>query len=252
MGGPLLPDREFLYRRISEAMVEAVAEGQPGRVLDVGSGGSRELLRLAQLGWQAHAADPSVHMLGFSRLAALESGAALHLVRAIGERLPFANGSLDAVACQEALDHFADAGAFMKEATRVLKPDGRCVVSLANFDGLACRLGRPLHPLARRSGLHHCGSESNCWQIPLDHTFKGNWQVIRHLGEPWLTLDRAFGVSLLCMVYGWGHLLKRLPASVRGRLLRLGDRIAYGRPSWADVIVSVWRPVSSDDSAASY
>ncbi len=241
--GPLLPDLAHLYRRISDATVSTVAQAPPGRVLDVGSGASRELFRLAELGWEAYAVDPSAHMLGFSRLQGDGANATVHLVRAIGERLPFADGSLDVVACQAALDHFADRHAFMGEAARVVKPQGRVVVSLNNFEGLACRLGRLLHPLARASRLHHC-ADWPCWQIPPDHTFKGDWRVVRELGGSRLTLERAYGVSLLCMFYGWGHLLQRLPPAVAQRLLGLADRVAYRRPSWSDVIVSVWRPAS--------
>lgn len=244
MTGEILPDLDYLWRRMSDATVETIAGRPPGRVLDVGSGASKELVRLAQLGWEAWAADPSAHMLGMSRMTGDEAQASVKLVRAIGERLPFADASLDVVACQAALDHFADRHAFMQEAARVVKPDGRVVISLNNFEGLACRLGRLLHPLARASRLHHC-ADWPCWAIPPDHTFKGDWPLVRELGRPWLVLERAYGVSLLCMLYGWGHLLRRLPSGAAQRLLRMADRIAYGRPSWSDVVVSVWRPASA-------
>ena len=250
VSGPLLPDLEFLYQRISDTTVETVAERQPGRVLDVGSGASRELFRLASLGWEAYAVDPSAHMLGVSRLLGEETNAEVHLVRAIGEGLPFADDSLDVVACQAALDHFSDRHAFMKEVARVIKPTGRVIVSLNNFEGLACRMGRLLHPVARASRLHTC-ADWPCWQIPPDHTFKGDWQVVRELGHPWLTLERAYGVSLLCMFYGWGRLLDRLPKGLAQRLLGLADRVAYGRPSWSDVIVSIWRPAAQPGSDVS-
>ena len=66
--------------------------------------------------------------------------------------------------------------------------------------------------------------------------------MVKELGGPALALESAYGVSLLCMLYGWGHLLDRLPASVSSQLLRAADRFAYNRPAWSDVIVSVWRP----------
>lgn len=247
MTGEVLPDLDYLWRRMSEATVETVADAPPGRVLDVGSGASKELFRLAALGWDALAVDPSAHMLGVSRLVGEHENGAVHLVRAIGEELPFADGSLDVVACQAALDHFADRHAFMKEAARIVKPTGRVVISLNNFEGLATRLGRALHPLARASRLHHC-SDWPCWHIPPDHTFKGDWRVVQELGGPWLRLERAYGVSLLCMFYGWGHLLSRMPKGLSQRLLRFADRLAYGRPSWSDVIVSVWRPAAPEAS----
>jgi SAM-dependent methyltransferase len=250
MTGSVLPDLDFLWRRMGEATVATVAELPPGKVLDVGSGASKELLRLAELGWDAYAVDPSSHMLGVSQIFGERSDAKVKLVRAIGERLPFADASLDVVACQAALDHFADRRAFMREAARVVKPAGRVVISLNNFEGLACKLGRLLHPLARASRLHHC-AEWPCWEIPPDHTFKGDWPLVRKLGGPELRLERAFGVSLLCMFYGWGHMLNRLPGGMARRLLELADGIAYGRPGLSDVIVSVWRPAAAQERAAS-
>jgi len=248
--GPLLPDLEHLYKRISEETVAVVNAEPPGSVVDVGSGASRELIRLAQLGWQAYAIDPSAHMLGFSRLLEEETGARITLVRAIGEQLPFADSSVDVVNCQAALDHFGDRFAFMDEAARIVKPTGRVIVSLNNFEGLACRLGRIFHPLMQATRLHHCAAWP-CWHIPPDHTFKGDWDVVRGLGRSKLRLDHAYGISMLCMLYGWGHLLHRLPKGAAQRMLRTADRIAYGRPSLSDVIVSVWRPVASGASADS-
>jgi len=249
VSGPLLPDLAHLYKRISEETVAAVNSEPPGTVVDVGSGASRELIRLAQLGWNAIAVDPSAHMLGVSRLLEEETGARITLVRSIGEQLPFADGSIDVVATQCALDHFGDRFAFMQEAARIVKPTGRVIVSLNNFEGLACRLGRVFHPVMKATRLHHC-ADWPCWQIPPDHTFKGDWEVVRKLGGTWLRLDRAYGLSMLCMLYGWGHLLHRLPDGVAQRMLRGADRIAYRRPSLSDVIVSVWRPVSSGGAAA--
>ena len=247
MEGAILPDLDFLWNRMTDAIVETIAELPRGSVLDVGSGASKELVRLAKLGFQAWAVDPSGHMLGMSQMTGDEAEASIILVRAIGEELPFADKSVDIVACQAALDHFSDRHAFMREAARIVKPDGHVVISLNNFEGLACQIGRKLHPLARASRLHHC-SDWPCWDIPPDHTFKGDWPVVKALGGPGLVLESAYGVSMLCMVYGWGHLLRRLPESVSKRLLHAADRFAYSRPALSDVIVSVWRPVQ--DSAA--
>ncbi|MCH7953975.1 MAG: class I SAM-dependent methyltransferase [Chloroflexi bacterium] len=243
VSGPLLPDLEYLYRRISDATVATIAERPPGRVLDVGSGASTEMARLAQLGWETYAVDPSAHMLGVSRLTEEQTAAPVQLVRAIGEQLPFADNSLDAVACQAALDHFSDRHAFMAETARIIKPDGRVIISLNNFEGLACRMGRLLHPVARASRVHHC-ADWPCWDIPADHTFKGDWEVVQALGGSRLVLERAYGVSLLTMFYGWGHLLSRLPKRLRSRLLLIADAVAHGRPAQSDVIFSIWRRAS--------
>jgi SAM-dependent methyltransferase len=240
LAGPVLPDRAFLYRRVVESAIAEVTRVAPGRVLDVGSGVSKELVQLASMGWQAYAYDPSPHMLGFSKMWSARTGQPVRLVRGIGERLPFADASFDCVMCQGSLDHFASPEDFVRETARVLRQDGRAVIALANFDGLATRLGKLLHPVARSTRLHHC-SDERCWEIPADHTFKGNWPYVRGLGGGHLRLERAYGVSVLCMFYGWGHLLHRMPGGVSQRLLRLGDGLAHRNPALSDMIISVWR-----------
>jgi SAM-dependent methyltransferase len=241
MTSDILPDLDFLWNRMSDATVETVAALPKGRVLDVGSGASKELVRLASMGWEAWAVDPSAHMLGMSRMTGDDARASIKLVRAIGEILPFADDSVDVVYCQAALDHFSDRRAFMDEAARIVKPSGRVVISLNNFEGLACKLGRALHPLAKASRLHHC-AEWPCWNIPPDHTFKGDWPLVKTLGGKDLVLDEAYGVALLTMLYGWGHLLRRLPSALATQLLHATDALARKSPGLSDVIVSVWRP----------
>ena len=94
MTGDILPDLDFLWNRMSDATVETIAGLPKGRVLDVGSGASKELVRLANMGWEAWAVDPSAHMLGMSQMtrneARNEAGgdarAPIKLVRAVGER----------------------------------------------------------------------------------------------------------------------------------------------------------------------
>ena len=99
MTGDILPDLDFLWNRMTDATVATVAGLPKGRVLDVGSGASKELVRLASMGWEAWAVDPSAHMLGMSQMTGDDARASIKLVRAIGERLPFADGSLDVVYC---------------------------------------------------------------------------------------------------------------------------------------------------------
>ena len=172
MTGEILPDLDFLWNRMTDATVETVAGLRKGRVLDVGSGASKELVRLASMGWEAWAVDPSAHMLGMSQMTGDDARASIKLVRAIGERLPFADGSLDVVYCQAALDHFADRHAFMSEAARIVKPTGRVVISLNNCEALACKLGRRPHPPAKATRRTPC-PPCRRGEIPPSPPFKG-------------------------------------------------------------------------------
>jgi SAM-dependent methyltransferase len=162
------------------------------------------------------------------------------IVRSIAERLPFRDGAFDRVMCQGSLDHFADPAAFMREAARVLAPDGRVVIALANFESVACRVGRAVDRVKRRLGRPRPAWRLY-WQIPHDHTVKGDLPYVRALGGDALVLERTWGISLLWSVRPYGWALDRLPESLARSIWRGFDRLARSRPAHADMIISVWR-----------
>ncbi len=54
-------------------------------------------------------------------------------IQADGTALPIADGSVDALHCNGALEHFPNVDKGLSEVARILKPDGRAVVVLPNF-----------------------------------------------------------------------------------------------------------------------
>lgn len=231
-------DSRFLYAALEDTIVDLACEGPGGRVLDVACGTGKQPMRIAARGCIAVGLESSMEMVGVGRLVHPESTAAI--VRAIAESLPFLDGEFDRVVCQGSLDHFADAGAFMCEAARVTKPDGRIVIALANFESLSCRLG---HAIDRAKG--RLNRPRPPWrpyfEIPVDHNVKGDLRFVRNLGGDPLVLDRCFGISLLWLLPRWGQALDRLPLGPAGTVWRALDRIARRRPHDADMIISVWR-----------
>jgi SAM-dependent methyltransferase len=199
------------------------------------------MIQLSQKGWEAWGLDSSDKMLAEARRHAEQEGVSVALVRGIAERLPFRDSSFDRLTCRGSLDHFADPEAFMREAARVLKPEGRAVIALANYESLSCKLGRWLYPLLLRFG-HMSRDERPYWVIPPDHTFKGYYDRIARLGDGWLELRKCFGVSLLWLFPGWGSFLAKLPHPLAFAILRTADSIARLTPSMSDVIISVWSP----------
>lgn len=233
-----LPDSLYLFRQIEDAMVrEGAVPG--GRTLDVACGVGRLTARLHDAGGVGWGIEPSDEMLGLSRLIVPRD--AVILTRGIAESLPFRDGAFDRVVCQGSLDHFVEPRDFMAEATRVIAPDGRVVIALANYDSLSCRLGRPLQQaywrLRRRKP-----AQRPYWQTPEDHFHRGTLDFVRSLGGEQLALEHAYGLSLLWLFPGWGHLLARLPGSLSDSLVAALNRLAHPRPRLADTIVSVWRP----------
>lgn len=239
---PYRRDTRFIFARLARAVVNEVAAGGPGRVLDVGCGYGIQLRRLHARGCEPWGLDASAALLGYCRRQAAEHGAALVLVLGVAERLPFRAASFDQVICQGSLDHFAQPRAFMSEVARILKPEGRAIIALANFDSLACILARSLYRTKEALNLPLRTDHRPFWQIPDNHTFKGNLRVLESLGRPWLEMERCYGISLLWLFTRWSLFLEALPEDTARGLLRAADHIAYHLPGAADMIISVWRP----------
>lgn len=231
-------DSAFFLERIEEAVVRLATEGQPGTVLDVACGLGQQAARIARAGPQTWGLEASDRMIGLGRY--LDPGSGVLYVRGIAEALPFADGRFDRVVCQGALDHFADATAFMGEAARVLRPGGRIIIALANYESLSCKLGRWLARV-KRALRRPPPPGRPYWEPPEDHNVKGTPAFVRGLGGDALELERCFGVSLLWLFSRWGPFLDALPLPVARSLWRALDAVAFRSPSLADMMVSVWR-----------
>ena len=120
--------------------IESVVRGHPdAKVLDLGCGGGHVSYRVAPLVATVVACDLTADMLDEVKRTAAERGLGNIKVRqAAAERLPFDDASFDVVLCRFTTHHWHDAEAGLREARRVLKPDGRAVFA----DSVA-----PAHPL---------------------------------------------------------------------------------------------------------
>jgi SAM-dependent methyltransferase len=231
-------DSTFLYRAIEDTMLDLATEVPSGRVLDVACGTGKQAMRVAERGCLAVGAEASVEMIGVGRWVQPQSQA--RMVRSIAETLPFHDRAFDRVMCQGSLDHFADPHAFMREAARVTKDDGRVIIALANFESISCRLGRAVDALKRRLGRKRPAWRLY-WQIPEDHNFKGDLPYVRGLGGNALELEHCSGISALWNFSRYGWALDHLPEPAAAAIWRAFDRLVRTRPRHSDMIISVWR-----------
>jgi SAM-dependent methyltransferase len=105
-----------------------LGEARPGeRVLDLGCGSGRFVAALRDAG-----ADPvgvEIAEAALERARAVAPGADLRLLEPDGS-IPLEHGSVDLVWCSEVLEHVADGVELLREVRRVLRPDGRLLVTV--------------------------------------------------------------------------------------------------------------------------
>jgi 2-polyprenyl-6-hydroxyphenyl methylase/3-demethylubiquinone-9 3-methyltransferase len=99
------------------------------RVLDAGCGGGLVARELAAAGAEVVGVDRSLGSLGVARRAV---GTRFRPAQGRLERLPFADGSFDAVVAADVLEHLPDLPAAVTELARVLAPGGSLVFDTVN------------------------------------------------------------------------------------------------------------------------
>ena len=99
----------------------------PGRTLDVGCGTGVLAERLAREGYDVTGVDPFRGMLGYMKARAPQ----LNAVHALGQHLPFADGTFDLTYCVAVMHHVADPTDVrntLMEMVRVTRPGGYVLV----------------------------------------------------------------------------------------------------------------------------
>lgn len=141
LGESYHPGGLALTRRLADSL--GLRAGQ--RVLDVASGpGATAIMLAREYGVRVDGVDLTEASVGRARRAADEAGVAELVAFSVGdaERLPFDDGSFDAVICECAWCTFPNKRTAATELARVLRPGGRVGVTdvTVNADGLPAEL----------------------------------------------------------------------------------------------------------------
>jgi 2-polyprenyl-3-methyl-5-hydroxy-6-metoxy-1,4-benzoquinol methylase len=109
------------------------------RILEIGCGAGNLLVQASVRGSYPVALDLSMQALTFvrSRLQEVNAGpdrlSGFACTQSIGEFLPLAEGSFDCVILSEVIEHLEQPRTSIREASRVLHPGGRLLVTTPNY-----------------------------------------------------------------------------------------------------------------------
>jgi SAM-dependent methyltransferase len=234
-------DTDFVFRRMTEETLKAVETHSSHKVLDVGCGRGIDAAALARRGGILFGCEPSRVMLRKAKEGLKSCEGVVWLVSSMAENLPFASRTFHRVVCKGAIDHFLNPDQAVAEMCRVASPEGRVVISVANFESLSCFLGRSLNGLIQRISGRGI-SPPHIWEIPRDHTYKFDYSTVLALARKYLRIESIRGVSLLWGFPRWAKVLKRIPQPMSLILLRCLDKIANWNPDWGDVLIVAGRP----------
>jgi SAM-dependent methyltransferase len=230
------PDMDFLFRRMNEATYEQVDAKQGETILDIGCGRAIDGLEMAKRGAVVIGLEPSKVMMVHARSHIGGNGAGVSLVCGVGEYLPLGAKSVDKVLCKGALDHFPDPAMVMRQMGAVLKPGGKAIIAIANFESLGFRLGKRMYQFRRAIGFKD-GRGRMPWEIPPDHTYKFDYSLIKQMANDHLEVEKATGVSLFFGLPLWDKFLARCPRKFSLFILKTLDKMARHLPALSDVVI---------------
>jgi SAM-dependent methyltransferase len=234
-------DTEFVFQRMTERTLQAAQSRNGHRVLDVGCGRGIDAVSLAERGGILFGCEPSRIMIRKAKEWIINSGEGVKLVRGLAEDLPFRNHAFARVVCKGAIDHFGNPDLALAEMCRVVVPQGKVIISVANFESLSCSWARKLNLIYQRL-LGREIPRPHIWEVPTDHAFKFDYVSVITLAQRYMQIEKVQGASLFWGFPRWSSLLQIFPRGFAFMILKVFDRIASWHPAWGDVLILRGKP----------
>ncbi len=123
-------DYEQLMR---QRMVFDLAEFKPGEViLDIGCANARDLMLIKEISENFYGIDMSEEMISEAKMKLGEKYKD-NIICSDAINLPFSDEKFDKIICSEVIEHIPDYDLAIKGKNRVLKPNGRLVITTPNM-----------------------------------------------------------------------------------------------------------------------
>ncbi len=126
----------FHMRRRRDVVLNLLSKclDRQGAVLDVGCGSGALVASMAEMGHLVHGVDLSPGMVAKARTYVSEQGLNPDNIQSAAvEKLPFDDNTFDVVTCVGVLEYVCDEKAALTELKRVVKKDGRIILTMPNI-----------------------------------------------------------------------------------------------------------------------
>jgi ubiquinone/menaquinone biosynthesis C-methylase UbiE len=208
----------------------------PGmNALDIATGAGHVAVRLAELGLQVWAMDPTEAMLAEAQQLAAERAVSVQWEQGLAEALPHSAATFDRVVCRRAAHHFSDLPRALREAQRVLRAGG--LLGVSDMTAPAPAIDALNHVERVRDPSHRQARTPDEWlSLLINAGFRLRWLEVTvepMSPQEWLapvTPDEAHGRAALDEIRAWsGPLADALcPGGtfLKYRLLVVGEKPA--------------------------
>lgn len=123
----------FIRRIEWRKMFEWLYPKEGEKILDAACGGGELSLKLAERGCKVYGIDISEDAISSAKRLSKRAKITCEFEVGSVEHLPYPNGYFDKIICSSALEHFRDDLKALKEMNRVLKPNGKLVLTTDSF-----------------------------------------------------------------------------------------------------------------------
>lgn len=214
--------RSDIYERMAGLALEGSGGG---RALDLGCGSGTQATFLWKAGFQVIAADLSIEGVRVARDTIREAGYSPVVMNADAERIPVADGSVDACICGLLLHHFTDIEPLAKEVERVVRPGGVVVALDANAHNpptwMFLNVVHRLKPLSRLTPNQRALRSAEIRSVFEKHGFEDFRfeSVTSELRKDWLgnSIGARLNYYTRAMLLGLSNVL--LPQIAQGNML---------------------------------
>lgn len=217
------------HKRVAELIAESIAEPSGKKTLDIPCGAGAFSKFLESQGFDVSALDIGL-VDDF-----LYDPARLKLAD-INDGIPFDDDSFDLVVSIEGIEHLENPSFFLRECSRVIKPEGLIVLTTPNVDSFRSRRKSFFDGYQTSFNPESASTKTSGHMHPIDMVFFRGAAQRAGLTIDKVTINKVREGAVTRSIYNFlrPYFTRKLPREMRGEI-----------PFFGDVVIYVLRPLAS-------